>query len=107
MRREKIDAITQFSLRPPELRKIFDKVGDYFRWFKIEEKINKLIDVSKSDYIIFAENNFPYLINENNHIVFSAPHPSPLSAYRGFFGCKHFFKTNTYLAKKNIKPINW
>ena len=41
LRREKIDAITQFSLRPPELRKIFDKVGDYFRWFKIEEKINK------------------------------------------------------------------
>jgi len=39
--------------------------------------------------------------------VLSAPHPSPLSSYRGFFGCKHFSKTNTYLELKGKDVINW
>ena len=41
-------------------------------------------------------------IDTNKHLVLEAPHPSPLSSYRGFFGCKHFSKTNEYL-KKGIK----
>ncbi len=41
------------------------------------------------------------------HLVLKAPHPSPLSAYRGFFGCKHFSKCNDFLAKNNITPIDW
>ncbi|MCX6186140.1 MAG: uracil-DNA glycosylase [Bacteroidetes bacterium] len=47
------------------------------------------------------------LINTTKHFVIKSAHPSPLSAYRGFFGCKHFSKTNNYLISKNIKPINW
>ena len=47
------------------------------------------------------------LINTSKHLVLEAPHPSPLSAYSGFFGCKHFSKTNDYLIKNNQKPINW
>ena len=39
--------------------------------------------------------------------VFTAPHPSPLSAYRGFFGCRHFSKTNSFLLKNKISPIDW
>ena len=46
-------------------------------------------------------------INRSRHLVLTAPHPSPLSAYRGFFGCKHFSKTNNYLIKQGITPINW
>lgn len=41
------------------------------------------------------------------HLVLKAPHPSPLSAYRGFFGCKHFSKCNEFLLKHNETPINW
>lgn len=41
------------------------------------------------------------------HLVLKAPHPSPLSAYRGFFGCRHFSKCNDFLVKNNITPIDW
>ena len=41
------------------------------------------------------------------HYVLTAPHPSPLSAYRGFFGCKHFSKTNKILESLGKTPINW
>jgi len=47
------------------------------------------------------------LIDENKHLVLKSPHPSPLSAYRGFFGCKHFSKTNEYLMKRGKVPIGW
>ncbi len=47
------------------------------------------------------------LIDEKKHCIFSAPHPSPLSSYRGFFGCEHFKKTNIFLEKKNIGEITW
>ena len=47
------------------------------------------------------------LIDTNKHLVLECAHPSPLSAYNGFFGCKHFSKTNAFLEKNGIKPINW
>jgi uracil-DNA glycosylase len=47
------------------------------------------------------------LISNPKHLILKAPHPSPLSAHRGFLGCKHFSKTNAYLTKHNIKPINF
>ena len=47
------------------------------------------------------------LIDKSKHHILTAPHPSPLSAYRGFFGCKHFSKTNELLALQNKTPINW
>lgn len=46
-------------------------------------------------------------INRNKHHVLHAPHPSPLSAHRGFLGCKHFSQTNTYLTGKGKKPVHW
>ena len=47
------------------------------------------------------------LIDEQKHLVVTAPHPSPLSAYRGFFGCKHFSQTNNYLMTQRETPIIW
>lgn len=47
------------------------------------------------------------LIDEGKHHVLTAPHPSPLSAYRGFFGCKHFSKTNALLQQMGKTPIDW
>ncbi|MBE5861075.1 MAG: uracil-DNA glycosylase [Butyrivibrio sp.] len=47
------------------------------------------------------------MLNNPKQLVLKAPHPSPLSAYRGFFGCKHFSKCNEFLEKNNIAPIDW
>ena len=47
------------------------------------------------------------LIDPSKHYILTAPHPSPLSAYRGFFGCKHFSRTNDILVKDGKTPIDW
>lgn len=47
------------------------------------------------------------LINSKKHLILTAPHPSPFSAYTGFFGSKHFSQTNAYLKKHGHKPIIW
>lgn len=46
-------------------------------------------------------------IPRSRHLVLTAPHPSPLSAYRGFFGCRHFSQANRYLADQGKQPIRW
>ena len=46
-------------------------------------------------------------ICEKKHLVLRAPHPSPLSAHRGFLGCRHFSQTNTFLARQGLARINW
>ena len=47
------------------------------------------------------------LISSPQHLILECPHPSPLSAYYGFFGCKHFSKCNEFLTKCGVKPIDW
>ena len=47
------------------------------------------------------------LIDTSKHLVLTAPHPSPLSAYRGFFGCRHFSQCNKFLTQQGKEPINW
>ncbi|RJR28136.1 uracil-DNA glycosylase [Candidatus Microgenomates bacterium] len=47
------------------------------------------------------------IIDKSKHLVLTAPHPSPLSAFAGFFGCRHFSKANTYLLFHNREPIEW
>ncbi len=47
------------------------------------------------------------MLNNSRHLVLKAPHPSPLSAYRGFFGCRHFSKCNEFLAANGVEPIDW
>lgn len=54
-----------------------------------------------------AQKKSSMLNNKQNHLVLTAAHPSPLSASRGFFGCNHFIKTNTFLQEKGLEPINW
>lgn len=54
----------------------------------------------------FAKEKAKYITNPNHYII-TSPHPSPFSARSGFFGSKPFSKTNNYLIKKNIKPIDW
>ena len=47
------------------------------------------------------------LIDATKHYILTAPHPSPLSAYRGFFGCRHFSQTNRILVQNGLEPIHW
>ena len=47
------------------------------------------------------------MLHNPKHLILEAPHPSPLSAYRGFFGCKHFSQTNAFLEKNGLAPIDW
>lgn len=53
-----------------------------------------------------AQSKIPMLTNPK-HLILKAPHPSPLSAYRGFFGCKHFSKCNEFLLQNGLEPIDW
>ena len=53
-----------------------------------------------------AQSKIPMLTNPK-HLILKAPHPSPLSAYRGFFGCRHFSQTNEFLQSHGIEPIDW
>ena len=54
----------------------------------------------------YARSKKGYVTNPN-HLVLECAHPSPLSAYNGFFGCKHFSKCNEFLAQNGLKPIDW
>ena len=47
------------------------------------------------------------MLNNPKHLVLTAPHPSPLSAYRGFFGCRHFSRANEFLEANGVAPIDW
>lgn len=47
------------------------------------------------------------MLNNPMHLILEAPHPSPLSAYRGFFGCKHFSRTNEFLLQNGLEPMDW
>lgn len=53
-----------------------------------------------------AQSKIPMLTNPK-HLILKAPHPSPLSAYRGFFGCKHFSQTNDFLKANGMEPVDW
>lgn len=53
-----------------------------------------------------AQNKIPMLTNQK-HLILKAPHPSPLSAYRGFFGCRHFSQANAFLKENGAEAIDW
>ena len=67
---------------------------------------------AKCDHLVFIlwgrdARNKKSLIDTSKHLVLESPHPSPLSAYAGFFGNHHFSKANDFLVKHNKTPINW
>lgn len=47
------------------------------------------------------------MLTNPKHLILEAPHPSPLSSYRGFFGCKHFSQANEFLEENGVEPIDW
>lgn len=80
-------------------------------WEKFTDNIIYEINKKREPVVFILWGNYAKekekLINTNKHLILKAPHPSPLSAYRGFFGCKHFSKTNTFLKKHYNKTIDW
>lgn len=69
----------------------------------LSEKKDHLVFILWGNYAIAKET----LIDNTKHLILKSVHPSPLSASRGFFGCHHFSKTNEYLSKNNLTPIDW
>ncbi len=79
-------------------------------WETFTNEVIRQLSVRKDPlvFLLWGSNaqSFEPII-EKQHLVLKAPHPSPLSAYRGFFGCKHFSKANEFLIKNGKTPIDW
>ena len=80
-------------------------------WLQFTDKVIKKISDEKEGVIFLLWGKFAQekqaLIDETKHFVLKAAHPSPFSASNGFFGCKHFSKTNELLMKQHKNPIDW
>jgi uracil-DNA glycosylase len=80
-------------------------------WEEFTDKTIAHINETREGVVFLLWGSFAHkkgaIINKKKHYVLEAPHPSPLSSYRGFFGCKHFSKTNKYLISRGLKPIDW
>ena len=80
-------------------------------WEIFTNNIVRTISQEKQGIIFMLWGNYAkekmHFIDDSKHYILTAAHPSPLSAYNGFFGCKHFSKTNLILKQQNKKTINW
>ena len=80
-------------------------------WDDFTDTVITKLSNKKEQVIFLLWGNFAQrkstLIDQKKNIILTAPHPSPLSAYKGFFGCKHFSKTNKLLIQNKQEPINW
>ena len=80
-------------------------------WEKFTDAVIQAVNAEDRPIVYFlwgrpAQSKMSKLDNPK-HLILKAPHPSPLSAYRGFFGCKHFSQANTFLEEHGIEPIDW
>ena len=82
-----------------------------FGWAQFTDAVIRTISDKKENVVFLLWGKFAQdkqiLIDTNSHYVLKAAHPSPLSAHNGFFGCKHFSKTNEILVKLGENPIDW
>lgn len=80
-------------------------------WHTFTTEIVKILNELNQPIVFMLWGNhakqFLPMLNNRNHLILTSAHPSPFSAYNGFFGCKHFSKCNNFLASKNLTPINW
>ncbi|MBQ1816748.1 MAG: uracil-DNA glycosylase [Bacteroidaceae bacterium] len=89
------------------------KAGAHFKqgWETFTDNVISIINQKKSCAVFLLWGNYAQqkrkLIDGGKHLILESPHPSPLSAYHGFFGNHHFTKANAYLRENNMEPINW
>ncbi|MEJ5146176.1 MULTISPECIES: uracil-DNA glycosylase [unclassified Sphingobacterium] len=80
-------------------------------WEKFTDQVIQAISENKEAVVFLLWGAYAQkkasLINAQKHLVLTAVHPSPLSVYRGFFGCRHFSQTNVFLQQRGEKPIDW
>jgi len=80
-------------------------------WHLFTDHIIKLLNTKEEPVVFILWGNFArskkVFITSNKHLIIESTHPSPFSANNGFFGSKPFSKTNNFLIKNNIEPINW
>jgi len=80
-------------------------------WETFTDAVIKTISKEKEKIVFILWGNFAInkknLIDSQKHLILTAAHPSPFSCYKGFFGCKHFSKTNNYLIYNILSPIIW
>ena len=80
-------------------------------WETFTDAVIKAISDSKQNVVFLLWGAYAggksKFIDATKHLILKAPHPSPLSSYRGFFGCKHFSRANAYLQQHGLPPIKW
>ena len=80
-------------------------------WETLTDKIIEVLNLNKKDLVFILWGSHArskkYLISQNENLIIESAHPSPLSAHRGFIGSKPFSRTNDFLIKSNMRPINW
>jgi uracil-DNA glycosylase len=90
-----------------------DKAGSHQGkgWEVFTDAVIKAISTQKEHVVFILWGKFAQskaqLIDASKHLILMAAHPSPFSAYNGFFGCKHFSKTNDYLKQHHLPIVNW
>jgi len=80
-------------------------------WERFTDRIVEILN-ERRDHLVFMlwgayAQRKGAMVDRARHCVLTAPHPSPLSAHRGFFGCRHFSKANRYLVDHDMAPIDW
>ncbi|MBO7276948.1 MAG: uracil-DNA glycosylase [Bacteroidales bacterium] len=80
-------------------------------WEEFTDKVIEILSKKKENLVFMLWGSYAQkkgsVIDAKKHLILKAVHPSPLSAYRGFFGSKHFSQANNYLISKGIEPIDW
>jgi uracil-DNA glycosylase len=80
-------------------------------WETFTDRVISLLSEKREKLVFLLWGKFAQskelLIDHNKHLVLKSHHPSPFSAARGFFGCRHFSKANEYLTRNNIPAVNW
>lgn len=80
-------------------------------WENFTDAVIRKVSQQKENVVFMLWGKFAQdkqvLIDETKHLVLKAAHPSPFSADKGFFGCRHFSKANDYLVRNNREPVNW
>jgi uracil-DNA glycosylase len=80
-------------------------------WERFTDRVVSELNEHREDLVFMLWGSYAMkkgsVIDRSRHLVLTAPHPSPLSAHRGFFGCRHFSKANAWLTQHGEQPIRW
>lgn len=80
-------------------------------WEKFTDKVISIVNDQREHVVFLLWGAYAHkkgqIIDQNKHLVLKAAHPSPFSAYNGFFGCKHFSKANEYLLSHGLEAVKW